>query len=566
MSLRPLIAVAALSMLATACGGRQSNDALATREWTSVFELVPADATYAYIYDPNEADANRLFEQLSAQQSASAMAPYAGMITSLQNDLGIDLTSEAAVRAAGIDPAGELAVFSTAIAPVFALRLSDEEAWASTLAHVIELNPDADVSTLSLAGLELTQLRSPNDESSVQFGVMNGYLVGRLFADEGIFELSDQDFIRILSASGVDIRTSDIAESVGPLVGIGHEMSALYFMRTEVINVLTNMVLSGDMAASSDALNAMGMGDTIATGGYESASQRAACTNAVERALITWPYTAGVSSREPGEISTRGSVVLQFSEAGAERIEAVFPGAVEGIAPLVSEAALFVAGRADVGALLDLFPADPALASCPDMARGLSMVGQLVESNRRMINQNLRLFNGGGAIAIFNLAPAGLSVDADIAVMVTSDSPSSYADRIQRLLESNGFSGRVAPEAAITTINFDSFLAEVTMLIPSDRVVLYTGNVATNVINGLALNAEASVGAPFLISSVNARTMETIYNGIVDFMAATNALDEQMRTILDAAFSPFLDLDFMTVEGTFVNNAMVITSTLTPRD
>jgi hypothetical protein len=554
--------LATLTLASAACGGRQQVPDLGPASWHSVFELVPADAAYALILDPNAADEAFMLQTLAAQ-STSPTSPYGILLQDLNDQLGFDLANPDSLRQSGIDLQGELAVFATDITPIIVVKIADTEAWHATVDRMIDMNPDLTVSDWELAGISMTRII--DGTQILDFGIFNGFLVARVQNEERGFVLSDADFVRMLAGpSGDDIRSSDVATSVGSNLPQGAELSTLFFMRTDAVNALVHQTLASDAFASVEAMDAMGI-TAVEAGGYSSAQQQAACTDAVERIVVTWPFTVAWGHRVGDQRSFDGGMLMQFSEAGAERISRAFPGVVQDVAPLAAAAAIYAAGRIDAAELLNLFPPGEDLLECPDLARLPAGIDALVSANRRTIDRNLRLFNGGGALAIFNLTPAGFSVDADAAVMITSDNPADYGEVIRRLLESNGFTGSVVAESAITTINYDSFLFSLSMVLPNDRVVLHSGDLEPPFINALALNPEGVPGEPFFQFGINSRTFETMYNSIVEYLEATGAMTPELSTSLASSFASIFATERMDVTGAFRNNAIVITSQTTPR-
>ena len=547
--MRNLIVMTALTAAAalTACGGSQKG--LEERTWSTVFELVPADAAWALAFDVQEAQRDVLLQSWS--QSLTLVA------TSMPGQLevlGIDPNDASSLESLGIDLTGEYAVFSPSLSPLLVIKLSDVEAWNATVARIESANIDLEFSDVEVG--PMTMRRATMGDASLDYGVFEGFAIARFNSPDPEANVSDNEWLTLLQGPRQNMLAAGPGQSLAARVTEGQTLSAVGFMHSIV---LSDLIWSSrtwrNRTASMDA-----MGLDPALDGYASAEQRELCMGGVERFTTTLPWMGMVATiDDTNPLHGVSSFVLQFGTAGAERVQEAFPGTITQVPQAdIDNTTLFFAGRTKISALRELLQADPSLASCPDIAGTLATARVMLDTQDRQIDAFERYYSGGLVFALNSLSLGLLSIDLSALAMVTSNSPAQLADEAQDMARSAGFSSSLVNDSPLTRIDMESPFATISMLMMQDRVMFHTGELPQSFINTVATAPDAVVGTPFMLGYLNGERLNAMIDELIGYSEAMGLLPAEQVAQIQQALVGLRSISILRGSGFFSGSQMVI--------
>lgn len=547
--MRRLLISTALAAVATltACGGSQKG--LEDRSWSSVFELIPADAAWAVAFDVQEAQRDVLLASWS-----QSLAVLATSMPGQLEILGIDPNDPSSLESLGIDLTGEYAMFSPSLAPLLVIKLSDVDAWNATVARVEEANIDLEFSDIEVG--PLTMRRATMGDASFDYGVFEGFAIARFNSPDPAANVSNEEWIELLGGPRQNMLNAGPGESLAARVPAGQTLSAVGFMNSIVISDL--IWSSSTWRNRTSNMDAMGLDPELA--GYQSVEQRNRCMGGVERFTTILPWMGMVGSLDNSDpLHGTSSLVLQFGTAGAERVQAAFPGTINQVPQAdIDSTTLFFAGRTQLSALRELLQADPSLAGCPDIAGALATARVMLDSQDRQIDAFERYYSGGLVFALNSLSLGLLSVDLSALAMVTSNSPARLADEAQDMARDVGFSTSLVNESPLTRIDMESPFATISMLMMEDRVMFHTGELQQSLINTVATAPDAVAGAPFMIGYLNGERMNAIIDEVLGYSEAMGLLPPEQVAQIEQALVGLRNIGIMRGRGFFSGSQMVI--------
>lgn len=285
----------------------------------------------------------------------------------------------------------------------------------------------------------------------------------------------------------------------------------------------------------------------------------------VERFTTNLPWMGMVATiDDTNPLQGLSSFVLQFGNAGAERVQAAFPGTIAQVPQTdIDNTTLFFAGRTKLAALRELLQADPSLASCPDIAGTLATARIMLDTQDRQIDAFERYFNGGLVFALNSLSLGLLSIDLSALAMVTSNSPAQLADEAQDMARSAGFSTTLVNDSPLTRIDMESPFATVSMLMMQDRVMFHTGELPQSFINTVATAPDAVVGAPFMIGYLNGERLNAMIDEVVSYSEAMGLLPAEQVAQIQQALVGLRSISILRGSGFFSGSQMVIEADVT---
>lgn len=516
MRIRFALSLAFVAMLA-ACGGAQSNRS--SLAWSSSFDAVPSDATWAVAADLDARSARALEE--SGPQTLAALSQAAEVMGPLMQ---IALEPLGAPRDAGLDPLGDYALFSTAVAPIVVMRVADMDVFMDVLSESADAHGLEQTSS-RVAGVDF--VRFAQDEVTLDVGGVGAFAVLRVGTGQPALDVSDQAFAEVLSGDPSKRWTAtdeyDVARS---RVASEGELASFAFARVAPLEQAFDALVSD---AGSDA-----MGATLPTG-YRDEAQRAECREIAERMTTSMPFFSGVGVRtgRRTQVSASG---LQLSTALAESYADVLGNGVAPAAAAFDDAAIYMGLGLDLAALLQTVRAPASAADCPGIAAIPGNIAQLRDRFSHEVERNLAWASGGGAFALFDLAVDGMIPMPDAALVLDSRDPVGLAGFIETQMRNGGAAVSVDETSPFTTIEYNLFFVlNVRVMQLEDRLVISVGEAAHNAASALAL-AERSP-ARFGEMRVNARTLETIVGGVLDYLRETNALPPEQLAQFESSMS-----------------------------
>ncbi|MBU6160184.1 MAG: hypothetical protein KGO50_03620 [Myxococcales bacterium] len=547
--MRNLIVMTALTAAAalTACGGSQKG--LEDRSWSTVFELVPADAAWGIAFDVQEAQRDVLLQSWS-QSLALLETSMPGQL----EVLGIDPNNPASLESLGVDLTGEYAAFSPSLSPLLVLKLSDVVAWNATVARIESANIDLDFSDIEVGPLALR--RATMGDASLDYGVYEGFAIARFNSPDPQANVSDEEWLTLLQGPRQSMLAAGPGLSLAERVPAGQTLSAVGFMQSIV---LSDLIWSARTWRNRTAsMDAMGLDPELA--GYSSAEQRDRCMGGVERFTTTLPWMGMVASiDDTNPLHGVTSFVLQFGTAGAERVQAAFPGTITQVPQTdIDNTTLFFAGRTQISALRELLQADPSLAGCPDIAGALATARVMLDSQDRQIDAFERFYSGGLVFALNSLSLGLLSIDLSALAMVTSNNPAQLADRAQDMARGSGFSTSLVNESPLTRIDMESPFATISMLMMQDRVMFHTGELQQSFINTVATAPDAVAGAPFMIGYLNGERLNAMIDELIGYSEAMGLLPAEQVAQFQQALVGLRSIGILRGSGFFSGSQMVI--------
>jgi hypothetical protein len=527
--MRAALLLCLASLLLFACGGRQNRATVPA--WEHVFDVVPADVSWVLAWrtvgDPPQG--------LTAPGSGTELLLMAQdmLPASIFERLDSNPSMVDVAAALGIDPRLEYAFFSPSAAPVVTARLFDTERFDQMLRDLGEEGAEP----LVLGGYPFFRVLRGGETFDI--GRVGSWLFVRTGRPGVPGEVDDTLLLRVLQGNPTrSTLHSGLGATLAARVPVGDDMTSLVWVRTDRLWRMWQWLRADGSLGAMLPVDVPGLnGPPAVEDAWTSPTQQRLCLEGAERFALSMPTLGAVSWQSPDGTRMAGDLLVQFNQATADRLRPAFSGALADVPALAPDAVLAGAGRIGAQTLLDSVLADPALATCPNIAALPGTLRATLEANRRRIEQNLRLYDGGGALILYQLAPAGFGVQASFAATAQAPNPGATGDNLQRVLRSLGFRGTAVPESAIPRIDFDSFLLPLTLFMGEDRIAVVTPDVQPNVYNPLITRPAGGPDSPFLDIRVNGPPLQTMVTGIQQYLVQTGFWNPN----LDSAFRPMLE-------------------------
>lgn len=531
---RDVVAVACVATLFAACSGTPVRDGLyelgARPESNTIFSVVPADITYAYAIDLTSLDAEMLRAQLSGNQAFALLAEQA------EDAIGIDVLTPEGLESLGIDLTGDIAVFSSALAPVFFARLTSEDALRDAVADFRDRNPDIEWRDFELAGASFQAAEAP--DFGVDFGVVAGYAVVRFRVRMESLDVTDDTLERT------------IVGTAGPNILADPRVGALR-QRGEG-NTLTGITLF-DPSRAWARFAASDLRDDL--GVYPDAATRAACdvASAATAGMVEWYGSARFSdTTNPNVVSS--AMHAQLTSEAADLLRDVLRPAAGGAGTTASEAPLFATAHVDLAALVEAIDGDPELRHCPDLAALGGWLAYGKQEYASQLQQATQTVTGLFALGLFDLDVNGFIPRIDLAIMLGSNDPVTIVEALQGLIEGRGGQGTVDETSPYTAIDYRLLGFEIRITQRPDRVVVRTGDVPVGFENSLA--AEPLAGG-FSMVQMRGQALATLIDTAVSRLADMGAVPEAELNEIRSSFEAYYWIDRMLGSASLVGDAIV---------
>jgi len=554
----PLLAVMAL----IACGGGQNRDAGSGPTWTTLHDAIPPTATYAMVssWDSETAEAQdarlrgalNAFVQLTAvarfwmQQNVTAESGLTNFampdpFRAARERLGVDLNAPDASASLGIALEGEFAIFSTAIDPVLILPMSDPSAMRQAMRHMAD-SPGTNTSSMRIARMPMTRYDF-GGTSSIDVGVFDNFAVIRFNTGLLNAETTDANLANALRGFAIGARLIDTPGPASVLARSpeGTRLERFSFARTETLDILT-------LAVSANAART-----------YLSPEHEEMCAISGDRFLATIPWVAEAAFSDPSMEGTHHQLsVVHFSHGGSDRVRPLITSGIDDASMYTDEAALFFSGGANLRGLLDAIQAPPDAHTCPNIAAIPGAMARLREENRRLINYNLRYFNGTITGALLDFRMLGFIPSATGTVMIGTNDPPGLNDQVQRRLRQMAGRGAVNPTASMPTIVYNVLGQEVTIVTATDRVVIAAGNVGTSRLHHLSNAPINQEGLPFLRVDWLGEAAQPILDRLIEYDADTQAFTDGYGTFMIDALNYLKRVVHVNINGQFDGQEIVV--------
>ena len=535
--MRAVFAIAFLTILATACGGKQYDDS--SLVFSSVEMAVPGDATYALVVDLDEE--SFLAAQESIGQSVNPNAILEGFFPVEE---GSDIFSST-----GIDVDGGYAVYSRGISPIILARIADGERWDQIIAQIMELNPDLNWSEENVVG---SSFHYASDENFfLLLGRRGDFAVARIGINESNLEAATEDLEALFYGNG-DVGSFNESEIFQSLAERQQENETFYsysYLQSEALSGLINVFMEG-IEESED----------IGAPMFNTEAPEDICQLAEERMLTNYPWFGGIafSSNENG-LSTRSELFVSMARAHAERLQEMLGSAIQLQTSDVNDAAIYVAGHMNLSDIVDSFTADPMAASCTNLGMLPGVAALVSETMEETIDYNLEYFDSDFVFLLQNIEMGGFLPFIHGAIMLSSPDPATIATRIGRLLEAQGAS--VDPTMGEHGPIFNYRLLHLritTYLYPEqDRMVMVIGNISEDVIEALATSptgqAEGAIGE----FSWNGEKMREIIELGLQFVVSGQDIPSEELEQIETSLAGIQAIERMNGSVSFEDNMLV---------
>lgn len=549
-----------LSALLAACGGSQHTTTAVSAGWDSIWDVVPAEATWAFAMDMP--DANAEFTRDAWWRALSTEQVGGNPLLSGLQDLGLTIESPEDINGLGIDLGGSVAVFAVDLAPIVVVQLSSPSDFQTTINRVVEQNPDFEESQVSVSGLQMRRFTTW-DGDQVDVGVTGTWAVLR-FNNSGGQGVDDEALTRALRpTSGARFVERDDVRNLLGRAPAGYVVNQITVLPSTTIAAAVRQLLASNAEGATPQVQALGI--RLLEPEYASDAERAACLAAEERLLTTVPGFGLVSMHRESNTGDGISEAVTFlSRAGAERLTGAFRPSVE-LSDGQNPPAFQVAANIHLPSLLDLVQGDAALRSCPDLG---SIAGHLVRLRNRHRNdlaQADQFFTGQFTAALYDFQMAGFLPQVTAAGMMGTLNPASILQLLQRQLEQNGATGTVDETAPLMTIDYRMLGFAFRLIRADDRVVASVGAVDRAQALDLASRAPAP-GAPFLIATWDGEQMRPILETGLGLAQSQAGVDDAtmgtVREILKPLFAVISGRTTATLDADSITLRMVIESDL----
>jgi hypothetical protein len=496
-----------LAFVLAACGGSQR--ASSSAGITSAFDAVPTDVTYAFGLDFGAMPASAL------DDIRGSAAEYLTAITemgyrSANEEIGTLLINAIANPTEhGLAPDGQFVVFSSSLLPLFVMDIGDEALFADLIASFARLGNLQLSSSSTIGGREFAHYVSQDVKFDIS--VEDGIAVVRVRAEEipngGVNDLALANSMTgnntwLSSAS----HRSLVAESGDPANTVSFAT-----IRTAAIAEAFIDVAHGNSAA---------LGNDVRMG-YSSAEEQELCEATAEAFIASFPGLSMLSYVGEGAVyASRGR--LEMSRAASERLQSAFQPVLTPTSNATSQLPLFFSTGLDIAALLNAVQADEAASECPSIAALPGSVARArAELQRDPEAMNLMaMLPGAMTLAIQDMNFSGLIPDVIAAISLGSSNAPGLADFLESQLRSTGLSASVDETATVPTVEFSTFGFSLRLMQFDDRVVVATGELASDVVASVSLPPTTSDSATMQGSS-HYPSLLRVLNSMLDWAAGT---------------------------------------------
>ena len=490
----------------------------------TIFNAIPADVAYAYAFDLTAVDAAQFERQMNSPM-------WASLQPAIVETFGVDLISDGGFEALGIDTEGEIALFSTSLAPVLFAKLSDSDRFIDAMNTVRERNPDLEWSEFDIAGIRFrgTSVDAGEDVYGIDYGVVAGYAVVRFRTGYEALDLDDDALERAITGQAGPALITDARVTELRSRGRGSQLTGLVLVDPARV---WNTFAASPLHAS--------------IGEYESASQQAACdqADAALFAAIPWAGMSRVMDPERPERS-KAYYIVDLSDHAASVADAVLSGAALSTAEHAAEAAFYATANVDIVAAINSISGDPELRNCPSPAAIGGHLAHLRDTSSATIEQLTHYVTGAIALGLFDVNLSGFIPRIDLALMLGTNNPIDLITQFQNLIESRGGQGTVDDTSPHITMDYQLLGFSIRLIQRDDRIVIRTGNVPPPVEISLAADdlgndddfAHGQINGPRL-----AALLESVYGRLGDMIGGLDASGA------DAAIQTYRNMRFSTAE------------------
>ncbi len=523
--------VCALGGLAlAACGGGQSVDRVG---WDSALDAIPSDATWGVFADLRAEEVEAMAGAVPASLQTLIDTGAGELLAEFEAATGIDPMSPDALEQTGIDLTGEFAVFSTSVAPVALIRLSDEAAFLRVVDRVIDYHPDLEVQDVEIAGGPMRRLLV--EDWQIDVGARDGWGVVRVVMSDGTWGADDAALLEVLRGHGDGgFASSAIARDLYGRARGDEAVSSVVFARTGLVDEVAALVSSNAMSA--DALDAMGL-----TG---AADEEPACRQASARMQQMWPWIGGIEFATEGRVGwQRAEYVAHLDRATADRLRPAFRGALAPPDDLLDNAVWFGSLDVDLRTLVDAFEGDAATSSCRGLGALSGGLAWLVDEQARLIDYNLGFVDGGFAMALLDVRLAGFLPFVEAVTMIGSDNPTALFEEAQALIEDAGATGTPDTSAPLTTVDYQLMHLAIEAIRTDDRNVFAVGDVPRALTNALATDLRAADGGIFGRMRLNGARMADVLDEMGTMLGNTGSLPPDALAELQRAAAQMRAVD-----------------------
>jgi hypothetical protein len=536
---RRALVLVALTLALSACGGRSTPGTglwlLGTSSEPSapqdIFDIVPAGASYALAYDIVDADATFVRSSLHADPA------IASLNAAFEEATGRTLLAEDGIEGVGIDPTGDVAIFSTSVAPVFIARLSNPGAFQSFLLDVQERNPDVLWSKLRVGGAEF--LTGTRDGIAIDAAVVGRHAVARVRLGNPAWDVDDETLSAILlGEAGRGLRSD--ARSLALLQGEDAPLAMLAF---------------ADLRAVWEAGSAIAETGGVETEAFDDDDHRDRCERAAEKVFEAVPWIGGASVRD-GDHRQRTTYLMSLSASAARSAATLLPGTFDAIGTDADDAAFFTAVNFDIQTALRAANADADLVDCPNAGAIVGLVGTLQELGSGYIED--LPFDGLAALALYDVDLGGFIPRIDAILSVGSADAIAVAELVQELLEQSGATGAVDETASHITLDYSLLGFRFRLIQTDDRVVLATGNAPVSLTSALSDSTARRPGAPFYRANLDGEDVARIFDHIAGWLQSNRPHDEDTLRTVTAVRDAYSTIGRIVATGHVEDRGLVI--------
>lgn len=513
-------------LLAIGCGGAQRLDPDSTPPWSErLLDVVPADASFVLVRDFDERD-TALLESSAGRTLAQLNAPATLMLQAIERETGVVLDRERGLEQFGVDPAGGIALYVRAMAPIVIFRIEDEAQYDLFVKQIVAASPDVPFTSWSADGIPF-QRALLQDHVRLDIGRRGSFGILRLaMTTEGV-ELADRHLREAVRGIPLEQRFSQTPEGRDIAGRLGDTApQAIGLVRAQFISDLV-----AEFMRRAGASYMLGQPEQDLDALYGTPERRAQCQAEANRLIAMAPWSGFATS--PSVEGVRDSVALVRLSPDAEQgLRRWFPGALQNLDTLAEDAAIVGTARADLQTIWDDLAGDATFAGCPDLALVSGLLGFVRAEVGRQVDFNLNLFDGNAGIVLKDARIVGFAPFLDVAVMLGSPDPPRLTNIIQNRLRSMGGGARLVPGASVTTIEIRVLHLRLRIMQLQDRLVLSLGSMPQRTLLELA-NGQPADNGDSLLLRWSGEAMRPILARANSYVAGTGMIHPELEPTVD---------------------------------
>lgn len=516
MHIRQRTILAALflgAMIFAACGAKQGRHVEVKANWNTLYDAVPADASFSVGYTLNN-------------QGGIPMVLHRGIGILFNNSFGVALD---VFQREALLVDGEIIAFSRADANWLIAEVSDLPRAMESLADNFQELSDAYGEGYTLVQERVGERVVLKVESRVDFdnpayveltGV-GKYVIARASGSSDQ-ERVDQD-MRALSKgwpeAGRYAATEDGAAQRARAGG-------------QTLNAWASINMKALNAQIQNRNPGSGLADSIAAFSSDEASESEACAaaNARLEALIPSMHLLAFTDVEGNNHS---EAFMRLSSEGVSNGRAVMRGAptLKGFA---ENALLSIGVSYDFGQFYALRKAVPAHAECSGFAGFIGELSEMTHEYANHIKFNARTVTGTGLFVLENLNLEGFIPTANLGVFVESPNAEALFQRIVRALSKHGSAEVLATASAPTIeVSLSGMPVRVRIEQGDDRVIVSTRGLSEALVSRLLTVAPHNdADVPFELE-VNGEQLRKVREEAVQYVEEMQIEDPRINDVLN---------------------------------